>query len=96
MELNHATQMNAMQNRLIAMEKSQNNRFQSKPNKDWQRKGPQDQRPPNLLDSANLVQEEVPPYCRVCKDLHEKSCCFRFRQINDQSLPESTLGLLGN
>ena len=38
MELNHATQMNAMQNRLIAMERSQNNRFQNKPNKDWQRK----------------------------------------------------------
>lgn len=55
MELNHATHMNAMQNRLIAMERSQNNRFQSKPNKDWQRKGPQDQRPPNPLDSANLV-----------------------------------------
>ena len=35
MELNHAAQMNAMQNRLIAMERSQNNRFQSKPNKDW-------------------------------------------------------------
>ena len=27
MELNHAAQMNAMQNRLIAMERSQNNRF---------------------------------------------------------------------
>ena len=34
MELNHATQMNAMQNRLIAMERSQNNRFQGKPNKE--------------------------------------------------------------
>ena len=35
MKLNHATQMNAMQNRLIVMERSQNNRFfQNKPNKD--------------------------------------------------------------
>lgn len=69
MELNHATQMNAMQNRLIAMERSQNNRFQNKPNKDWQRKGPpQDQRPPNPLDSTNIVQEEIPPYCWACRD----------------------------
>ena len=34
MEMKHATQMNAMHNRLIAMERSQNDRFQNKPNKD--------------------------------------------------------------
>ena len=39
MELNHATQMNAMQNRLIAMERSQNNRFQSKPKKRLAKEG---------------------------------------------------------
>jgi hypothetical protein len=55
MELNHATQMNAMQNRLIAMERSQNNRFQNKLNKDWKRKGPQDQGLVNPLDSTNIV-----------------------------------------
>lgn len=55
MELNHATQMNAMQNRLIDMERAQNNRFQNKPNNDWQREGPQDQRPPNPFDSVDIV-----------------------------------------
>jgi hypothetical protein len=49
MEATHTTQLGALQNRLIAMERSQNNRVQPRPNNDrWQRKGPpQDQRPPN-------------------------------------------------
>ena len=89
MELNHAAQLNAMQNRLIAMERSQNNRFQSKPNKDWQRKGPQDQRPPNPLDSANLVQDEIPPYCRACRDFHDEASCHVFLQINEQGIQET-------
>ena len=89
MELNHATEMNAMQNRLIAMERSQNNRFQNKPNKDWQRKGPQDQRPPNPLDLANIVQEEVPPYCRACRDFHDEASCHVFLQINEQGIQEA-------
>jgi hypothetical protein len=41
MEANHATQLSALQNRLIAMERAQNYRFQSRPNNErWQRKGP--------------------------------------------------------
>lgn len=85
MELNHATQMSAMQNRLIAMERSQNNRFLNKPNKHWQRKDPpQDQRPPNPLDSTNMVQEEIPPYCRACREFHAEAFCHVFNQINEQ------------
>ena len=75
--------------RLIAMERSQNNRFQNKPNKDWQRKGPQDQRPPNPLDSANIVQEKVPPYCRACRDFHDEASCHVFLQINEQGIQEA-------
>ena len=64
MELNHVTQMSAMQNRLIAMEMSQNNRFQNNPNKNWKKKNhSQDQRPPNPKEYSNMVQEEIPLYC---------------------------------
>ena len=72
------------------MERSQNNRFQNKPNKDWQRKGsPQDQRPPNPLDSTNMVQEEAPPYCWACRDFHDEASCHVFIQINEQGLQET-------
>ena len=89
MELNHATQMNTMQNRLITMERSHNNRFQNKPNKDWHRNGSQDQRPLNPLDSTNIVQEEVPPYCRACRDFHDEASCYVFLQINEQGIQEA-------
>jgi hypothetical protein len=58
MEANHATQLSAMQNRLIAMERAQNNRFQPRPNNErWPRKSPpQDQRPPNQLESTNVSE----------------------------------------
>lgn len=89
MEANHASQLNAMQNRLISMERSQANRFQPNPNKEWQRRGiPQDQRPPNQLEATNMVQEEVPPFCRACKDFHEESTCPIFCQIIEQRLPK--------
>jgi hypothetical protein len=91
MEATHATQLSAMQNRLIAMERSQNNRFQPRPNNDtWQRKGlPQDQRPPNQLESNNMVHEEAPPFCRACEDFHDESTCPIFCQINEQGLPQT-------
>jgi lantibiotic modifying enzyme len=41
MEVNHANQMNAMQNRLIAMERSQANRAPHRPNDKWPRRPPQ-------------------------------------------------------
>jgi hypothetical protein len=83
MEANHATQLSALQNRLIAMERSQNNKFQPRPNNEkWQKKcPPQDQRPPNQLESTNMVNEEVPPFCRTCEDFHEESTCPFFFQI---------------
>jgi len=77
MEATHATQLITLQNRLIAMDRSQNNRFQPRPNNEkWKKKGPpQDQRPPNQLESNNVVNEEIPPFCRACEDLHEESTC---------------------
>lgn len=89
MDMSYVAQLNAMQNCLIAMERCQTNRFQPKTNKEWQRRGPpQDQRPPNQSESTNMVQEEVPPYCRACKDFHEESSCPIFYQINEQGLLE--------
>ena len=77
LEATHSTQLSALQNRLIAMERSQNNRFQPRPNNEkWKKKGPpQDQRPPNQLESNNVVNEEIPPFCRACEDFHEESTC---------------------
>jgi hypothetical protein len=89
MEANHAAQLNAMQNRLIAMERSQANRFQPRKNNErWQKKGPsQDQRPPNQLEATNMVQQEAPPFCRACEEFHEESTCPVFCQINEQGFP---------
>jgi hypothetical protein len=40
MEVNHANQMNSMQNRLIAMERSQSSRSHHKPNDKWPKRPP--------------------------------------------------------
>jgi hypothetical protein len=88
MEANHATQLSAMQNKLIAMERAQNNRFQPRLNNErWQRKNPpQDQRPPNQLESTNIVKEEAHPFYRACEDFHEESTCPIFCQVSEQVL----------
>ena len=77
MMVNHTSQMNAMQNRLITTEKThivQNQRsFQPRPNQEWKKKyPPQEQRRPNQRESNNMV-DEVPPYCRPCEEFHEES-----------------------
>jgi hypothetical protein len=56
---------------------------------------PQDQRPPNLvsslqLESNNVVNEEIPPFCKACEDFHEESTCLVFFQINEQGFPETS------
>jgi hypothetical protein len=98
MEATHATHLSALQNRLIAMERSrsQNNRFQPRPNNErWQKKGPpKDQRPPNQLESNNVVNEEISPFCRACEDFHEESTCPVFCQINEHGLPSVISSLL--
>jgi hypothetical protein len=80
MEINHAnqlkehvSQMNAMQNRLIAMERRQASRPQHTPNYNWpKRPPPQYQRPPNPFETTNLVDHQVIPYCRPCRQFHEE------------------------
>ena len=73
MDINHANQLNAMQNRLIAMERDQSSRPQHRPNDKWpKRLPPQDQRPPNPFESTNLVDHQVIPYCRPCRQFHEE------------------------
>jgi lantibiotic modifying enzyme len=65
MEINHANQINALQNRFITMERSQANRTHHKPNDKWpKRTPPHDQRPPNPFESTNLVYHQAIPYCR--------------------------------
>jgi hypothetical protein len=67
MEVNQANQMNAMQNRLIAMERGQSSRPPHRPNDKWpKRPPPQYQRPPNTFESTNLVDHQAIPYCRPC------------------------------
>jgi hypothetical protein len=52
----HANQMNAMQNRLIALERGQASRPPHRPNDKWPKKPPpQDQTPPNPFESTNWV-----------------------------------------
>jgi hypothetical protein len=93
MEANHAAQMNSMQNRLIAMEREKShmpsNRFPPRQNNEWKQKYPSNnQRIPSQLDSANMVMEEVPPFCRACNEFHDESTCPKFNYINEQGPPE--------
>jgi len=92
MEANHSTQLSAMQNKLIAMERAQNNTFQPRPNNErWKRKSPpRDQRLPNQLESTNLVNEEDPPFYRDFENFHEESTYPVFCQVDEQGFPESS------
>ena len=90
MEIDHATQMTAMQNRLIAMKTAQTNRLHHKPNNGWQKRTPpQEQRPPNHLETNNLVDHQVIPYCRPCGEFHEESTCPTFIQICEGEAPRT-------
>ena len=85
--------MNAMQNRINNMEKaqvSQNHRnFQPRQNQEWKKKyPPYEQRPPNQLETNNMVIDEVPPYCRPCDEFHEESTCPKFCYIVEQEQME--------
>jgi hypothetical protein len=76
MEINHTNLINALQNRLITMERSQNNRQQHKPNDKWPRRPPQNgQRPPNPFESTNLVDHHSIPYYRPSGEFFYSSVC---------------------
>jgi hypothetical protein len=82
MKVDHDNQMEVVHNRLIAMERAQDNRPHHKPNDKWQKIPPsQEQRPPNTFKSTNLVDHQVIPYCRPCGEFHEESTCQIFLQI---------------
>jgi hypothetical protein len=51
--------------------------------------------PPNQLESNNVVNQEIPPFCRACKDFHEESTYPIFCQINEQGMSQ-TSNFLGN
>ena len=92
--VNHTSQLNAMQNRLITMQKThivQNQRsFHSRLNQEWKKKyPPQEQNPPNQLETNNMV-DEVPPYCRPCEEFHEESTCPNFCYIMEQEQNETS------
>jgi hypothetical protein len=85
MEINHANQINALQNRLITMERAQANRSHHKPNDKWpKRPPPHDQRPPNPFESTNLVDHQAIPYCRPCGEFHEEMTCPVFLEGCDE------------
>jgi len=85
LELSHTQQMKEMQNRLIAMERTQQNRLPPKGNDRWQKKSNQyqEQRPPTQLEPNNVVSHEEPPYCRICEEFHEESTCVRFKYFDE-------------
>ena len=71
-----------MQNRLIAIERSQTHKAYPKHNDKWQKKPHfQEQRPPNTLEFANYVDNQAIPYCKPCGTFHEESTCHFFLQI---------------
>jgi hypothetical protein len=85
MEINHANQINALQNRLITMEREKANRSHHKPNDKWpKRPPPHDQRPPNPFESTNLVDHQGIPYCRPCGEFHEEMTCLVFLEGCDE------------
>jgi hypothetical protein len=87
-DINHANEMTAMQNRLVAMERAQANRSHHKPNDKWKKRPPsQEKRPPNPFESTNLVDHQVIPYCRPCGQFHEESTCQIFLQICNEGEP---------
>jgi hypothetical protein len=84
----HVNQMNAMQNRLIAMERGQASRPQHRPNDKWPKKSPpQDQRPPNPFESTNWVDHQAIHYCRPCEQFHDESTCQVFLHLYDEMGP---------
>jgi hypothetical protein len=77
MELNHANQINALQNRLITMERSHNSRQNNRPNDRWPKRPPSqhEQKPPNPFEATNLVEHHSLPYCMPCGEFHEETTC---------------------
>jgi hypothetical protein len=75
LDMKRDNQINVLQNKLIMVERSQgNNRQQHKPNDKWLRRPPQnDQWPPSLFETTNLVDHRRMPYCRPCGEFHEES-----------------------
>ena len=60
---------------------SQPRNHNNRSNNTWQKKGQQsEQRPPNPLESTNLV-DEAPPYCRACDALHPEVICPTVKRI---------------
>jgi hypothetical protein len=94
MESNHAAQLNAMQNRLIAMEINNANRFQPRQNNEkWQKRGPpQDQRPPNQLETTNMVNEEAPPFAELVRTFMKSLLAQYFvKLMSKDSLRQATM-----
>jgi hypothetical protein len=76
MEINHAKKINSLQNRLITMERSQNNRKHNKPDDRWPKRPPQhEKRLPNPFEATHFIDHHSIPYCRPCGEFHEKVTC---------------------
>ena len=84
-----STQLNPMHNRIITMERNNGPRnFQPRQNQMYQNKFPQQEpRIPNMLDSANMV-EEVIPWCRPCDQFHQESTCYITNQVIEHGILE--------
>lgn len=94
MKIEHAREMNFMQARLIQMERSQAQNIQPRNNNNrgnnntWPKKNPlNEQRPPNPLESTNIVEQPM-PFCRPCESFHEESSCAFAKRIIDEGTSE--------
>jgi hypothetical protein len=86
MEVNQVNQNNAIQNRLIAIERGQASRPSHRPNDKLPKKSPsQDQRPPNPFESTNWVDHQAIHYCRPCEQFHDESTCRVFLHLYDET-----------
>ena len=87
LQADYANQLKNMQNRVINMERAQTSQKNFPPKGNWvQKKAPREKRPPNQLDSTNMV-EEVISYCRPYEALHKESTYYMVRQILEHGVP---------
>ena len=84
MRIEHAREISAMQSRLIQMEQNQvwNVQLRNNNNPWLKRNPPTVQRPPNPLESTNMVFQS---FCRPCQCFHdEESCAIAKNILNDE------------
>jgi hypothetical protein len=85
MEMNFTQQCNALQNRLVQVERNQQQiRFPLR-NEIWERNQgpPQNQRPPLSLEPTNVVDHDFDSFFRACQEFYEEATCAIYIELNN-------------